>query len=339
MRATTHPQPTRLVGPPTTELQESHALAALNRLDQYRSYLKAIRAAKAKVTAQGLAVTGFDSAAVANGQRALGDIQAVAAATATLATHEHLTGALQTRVEAMHRALHASGPVRMCDVWSWVHAQTGAEAALRKIGINTSMLHAIDDNVGAYDVTAATVESRITLRGTLSARDVDVAMTANPLPTSPSNLTDALSRGRSERLADMLARGEPTYLNSVPSVEPDGAVRPYDMVIHAAGAFVREGVGHVRRLEDAGLTTYNGADPGTIIIVSVAIGLGLLVAGVVTGLICEGSSGHDQSHHPVVCVISDVLFVLGLWALGLAFHERVKENGGYYLNDVWVHVN
>lgn len=339
MRATTHLQPTRVVGSPTTELQGGHALAALNRLDQYRSYLEAVRAAKSRASAQGVAVDGFDRAALANGQRALGDVLTVASATATLATDEHLSGALQTRVEAMHRALHASGPVRMSDMWSWIRAQTGAEAVLRQIGISTSMLRAIDDNVGAYDVTATTVESRITLRGTLSARAVDVAMTTNPLPTSPSNLIDALSRGRSEMLADMLARGEPTYLNGVPSAESDGAVRPYDMVIHAAGAFVREGVGHVRRLEDAGLTTYNGADPGTIIVVSVAIGLGLLIAGVVTGLICEGSSGHDQSHHPVVCVISDVLFVLGLWALGLAFHERVKESGGYYVNDVWVPAN
>jgi hypothetical protein len=248
-----------------------------------------------------------------------------------LADDQHSTGALQARTEALCIALAASGPVHISDTWNWVVNQAGATDTLEQIGVSESMLRVVNQQVDASNVELAAAHSQITLRGTLFGRELDSAITANPVSVMPANIVDALSRGRSRALAQMLARGESAYLYSTPSAPSGGAAQGYDVIIQGASEFLREGVAHVRRLEDTGLATYQGAGPASPVVFWLAVACGMLAIGIVAGIVCDKNS----EKHPIACTISGIALDLAIIFFSAAAGSKLKTTG-YYINGVWV---
>jgi hypothetical protein len=188
------------------------------------------------------------------------------------------------------------------------------------------VLRAIGEGVRGLDPTITVEGSRLVAEGTLRGRSWrGVVETAAP-PARPRDVADLLARGRFDALAEELTRGEPAYLGA----SGVGEVTRYEeLVLADALATLREGVRHLRKLEDVGLAIHEGGDPTTIAAIALVV---LIVSTLIVIAECESdeSGGLDESSidSNKACGIGVFLWVLALVTLGVLTGQKQGTGTG-----------
>jgi hypothetical protein len=245
------------------------ALRAATDLLRYRDYLAVARAYKASGAGR---ANDIDTQVLFEARSALSRMQTLATSTLRVVGSLSRGGALDQMTASWRQAAEAAGTVSTLDLWKHATAINGNGDAMGRAGIDAAFFAALDDTLGTIDLRVSAAADRVVIAGQLNGKAVDASLATTPLPRRAATVPDLLTRGRFAAISNALERREPAYLYGAPFAGND--LRVEDVALYAALATNLEGIRHVRKLEDTGLATYVGSDPGSLLI-------GLLIAGVV----------------------------------------------------------
>jgi hypothetical protein len=298
------PEPTTAVNTSAARRDAEDALGAAARLQEYRDYLTRARAAKARRGST--AASSIDREALAHGRRALADARTLSTSALALVRNLSHGGAFDAAAASWVRGVQATGPVRIADAWERLVASDDGPSAMRRAGVGESVLRALGEGVRAVDAHVSADGSRLVVEGTRDGRQVRGALETAARPARPTGVMDLLTRGRFAALTDAVARGQPAYLDGV--APPRGDVRAEELVLFGALGVLRDGTRHVRKLEDAGLATYEGGAPG-VVAALLAIGVVLFVIGAIV-VIAECKEENPSTGDSGACGVGRVLQAL-----------------------------
>jgi hypothetical protein len=224
-------------------------------------------------------------------------------------------------LDRMVAGLGATGSLSAKQIWEDLQASEGIRTLIRAKGFTDEMATALTEAVAAGD-------ARLTLREGKPAVEVHVPGQSQPrfLPLGrgssgrPTTVTELLRRPRFDQIVAAFTNREPVYLEVIPS----GSEFDYelsDLVAIGAVASRQRMAEHVRKLEDTGLATYVGRDPGTLLIVGfIAFGVALLGKALV--LEYCGSDGDSTG-----CAVGYFLMILGILVLAFAGGALIAAGG------------
>jgi hypothetical protein len=296
----------------TLQSDRAIAIAKATSLTGYRNFLVAARAAKAQRNGVSMA---FERNVQTQARQALDDVQGLAGAVLRITQQANHTDLWNQMHDRLTTAL-ANGPVSAKQVWSEI--QHGLQDAQYKPTLQSAGL--TDDIAAAMSDVIAKLDANVVLRNGQIAIETKVAGEAQPrrlllkAPSArPAGIADLLRRAQFDQVVSAISNNDPVYVEAVASTS-EPAHEPAELF--AIGAVsARQGMAdHVRKLEDTGLATYQGNDPGTVILVAfiAALVVGALGAGIL--YMCDHPDGVEQPDF--VCDIAFVLILLATMVLG-----------------------
>jgi hypothetical protein len=275
------------------------------RLHAYRAFLARARSHKARDA------RNMDRLALAGARQALSDNGAFAAAAARSLRALTISGALDDTAEELAVLAKSRGPLSGEELLKRLRADD-CRTCQAALGIEPELLDGLEDAIASFRPVLALVDGEAVVRGVVNGKPQQL-----PAPAStrrrppPTRISELLARGRVLDLCDVLERGEPAYLLGLPPAA--GAPSLDELVMTDLLAGQAEAARHVRQLEDAGLATHAGGDPGTIAIISLIA----LTIGVITMLVdCPDGQDVDQNlDEGGSCAFGALLAVLGSFGL------------------------
>jgi hypothetical protein len=290
------------------------ALAKANSLLGYQKFLAAARTAKAQRNG---ATMAFEHNVQGQARQALDDAQALSGAVLRMtqqANHTDLWSQMHTRLIA---ALGASGPVSAKQIWSEI--QQGLQnpqykAALQNAGLSDGVASAMSDAVSKIDANLVLRNGQVAVETQVAGESQPRRVKLKAPHGQPRGIVDLLQRSQFDKVVSAFSNNDPVYIEAVP-LAGEAAYEPADLFAIGAVA-VRQGVAdHVRKLEDTGLATYQGNDPGTVILTAFVIALvaGALGAGIL--YLCDDPPDNVQQPD-FVCDIGFALIYLAAIFLG-----------------------
>lgn len=276
-------------------------LEASERLQGYRDYLALARDAKASGRAPEV-----DRAMLGHSPQVRSDHRSAGSASTRSALELHRSGAATRIGNCLADALRVSGTTTACDIWRSFKNSPCARGSLDRAGAPKLVLQALEKIVPRLDISLHVAGKAIVAEGTLDGQRIGARMETAPRAAAPADLRSLLARGRFERVATLVARGEPAYLLGAGA--PDGDPRLADLMLSDILAAQREGIRHLRKLEDAGLATHSGGEPATIALIGLAI---LIIGALILIAECRGNEPDDPDASEA-CVAGMLLSGLGI---------------------------
>jgi hypothetical protein len=282
----------------------------------YQRYLADARAVKAKRKG---ASASFERSVLAQARRAQQDLDTFIGSALRMAQQLNQTNLWRDTISRATQTLGQTGPTSLQATWSELIDSERNRAALADHGLSADMAAAITDAIGNIAATASVRDGKLFVETQLPGEDQPrrAAVTAGADTGPAGDLSQLLRRSRFDAVAAALSNGVPVYLDALPVGGQIPDYHPPDLFAVGLVAARQRMTEHVRKLEDTGLATYEGSEPGTL---TVGIVLGLLIAGVVVGglgtFILE-LCGSDLDAVPPdwMCAIGEVLVYIALLML------------------------
>jgi hypothetical protein len=295
-----------------TALQaEGEIIATANRLAGYRVYLAQARAYKSSLSDPG-ARRSLDNAVLAQAEQARDDVWALATQALSVTRALNQVGELDRFTQSWFDDVRSAGNVTVSELWP------RAKKILKERGASKVLVSEMDQGLGAHDIQVSADGSGVLLQ--LKQDGAVFKQQIEPKPTlgTPNNIVELMTRGRNDRLIDMIARQEPAYLLGAPTF--DGTARLEDVILASALSATREAVRHVRKLQDSGLATYDGASPGFLVGWEIAGAVIVVVGVILMAIFCKDDAKSD------LCEFGGFLFGLGWLVILFPFvFPSVKE--------------
>jgi hypothetical protein len=285
-------------------------LEAAVRLDGYRRYLARARAHKASARRDAASTAAFEREVLAQGRASVSDAYALSRSALAVTRQLWSVGALDERLAATREAAASTGAVEVLELWERMTTPAAREA-LRAAGFSDQLQETTDGIVRSLRARLSAEGPRLVVTATADGRALTGSV-ATVRAARPATAGELLSRGRFEELVAAVEGGEPAFLDGV-SLDSRAGAPGEDLALLGALGVWREGVRHVRKLEDSGLATYAGGDPVTTIIVIGAIGLAALIASAILSAFCDEEEDPDST----ACIAKDVLFVIAFIGLSI----------------------
>lgn len=290
--------------------QHAIAIQGVEGLVAYQTFLADARAVKAR---RKRIEKTFERQVQRQSRQALADANLAISGALSATAQVNQTDFWQTLLRETSAGLESTGPTTMQDLWRDLRARPDVMSALSDLGITEAMA-TIADN--AFASTQATLRS--------AAGHVEVAVGAPggagefrtllaPHRQRPRTVIDLIAAPSFDRLHSSFLRGD----LALPAMGRSGTqCVPGDVVAFAAFAGQQFMVDHVRKLEDTGLATYAGGEPGTILVAMLIVGFVLFLAGLGIASLCRDDAPVIQPEP--VCVAGSILTILGMAALIIA---------------------
>jgi hypothetical protein len=281
------------------EMQRSAAdvFAAADRLNSYRSNLAVARAAKQS------AVDLLPDA-----RAALDDVGVLCRGAASVLSSAYASGLVDRTVQAAADMVRTAGTLDSADVWTQITTSTEMCAAIARAGVSGSLLNALGEALQRQPGTISTDGTLLVVSTKPGDKAQQAGIETGPR-VAPQSLSERMAAGRFWQLCDAISQGEQMYpFGAAPAgVHP----RYEDLVMQDLLNTQREGIRHVRKLEDAGLIAEAGGGAGTIIaVIAIMAVLGSILS------IAECGDSEDGSGPSGACVLC-ILLLLPATILGL----------------------
>jgi len=302
------------------------AVGAVNRLHEYRDYLAQARAFKARNASEPARAGALEAQVLGHGRLALEDVRTLSRTALSVFGMLRSGGGLDPLLVACRR--RAAGGLHARESWDAAVASDSVRGALRRAGVSDGVVLALGEAIRAVDARISAAGTRLLVDGSFGGRRLQGAVETAPRPATPRGVIDLLTQGRFEALAGAVAAGEPAYLDGVGA--PPGDARPDELLLLGALGALREATRHVRKLEDAGLSVYEGGEPGTIAVIAAIALVVAIVAAVMIIADCpdNGEGEPDVDGGGPVCGIGVLLLVLSLATLALLKTSQSQGTSG-----------
>lgn len=293
------------VAPVNHQVLREHSDTVMRTAQELLGYHDYRRSAGAwKVRNKGASMS-FEQAALQQSKQAVRSSTTMARSAMKVLQQTTHTGWLHDVHAGFATALGKAGEVQVADLWKQVRADASFGTRLTQLGLSADVLKACDEHIA-------------TITGSVVARDGALVMRQGSAPElvlggmaqgKPRNVADLLQRGGAAALMQHVIAGRP---GPGPSITVPKDRIPVDAMV-AAGITLanRQVAEHKRRMEETGLATYEGKDPGSILLI---IGIVLIIAGALgTIATCnEDSPLFDKDY----CVASQIALFVGLLLVG-----------------------
>jgi hypothetical protein len=298
------------------------AMTKVERLAAYQNFLAAARAAKARRKGVPLA---FERNVQRQARQALADLQALSGGVLRVvqqANHTNIWADMLTRATSM---LKTTGPVSAKQIWDEVRLNQEYLTALESHGLTAERVAAVTTGISRLDARLVLHAGKVSVETPVAGERAPRRLSLKASPGRPTGIVDLLRRSQFDKVVSAFSRNDPVYLEVVAT---EGPVDYEPGQVFAVGAVAarQRMAEHVRKLEDTGLATYQGNDPGTAFIALVVIGLILSGVGLAIEYQCERGAEPD----PDVCNVGGLLIFLGMMCLGASVSAGYAAGYGAY---------
>lgn len=290
---------------------------AYAQMRDYRGFLAAGRAAKAK------GGQDIDRLVLSEARATSPAVDEGAAAAGRVLRTLHLTGAFAQITAGLAEIVEQTGPLDAQELLSELTHFENRAQLLETAGISDDLIKDFETAYKDVDLVASIKRGRLRIKDAKGSVDMTVPLDVDPAsPSLPTDAADLLSREHFVGVCDLLDGGEPAYLAGTEPIEGDlGRAVLADVL-----ASQREWVRHVRKLEDAGLATYAGADPATVLFLfalSFIIGIALIKS------YCLGDDQPNGAKGDLLCALGALMtfFTALLFLGGAQKNNNVSTTG------------
>jgi hypothetical protein len=309
----THPHLSSPINSHALRRERATAIQGLEGLMAYQQFLADARAAKAERRRTSKA---FERHVQAQSRQALADLDGFIGSALLTARHVNQANYWQTSLRRAAAVLNDTGPITAQNFWRDIRGRPDVMSSLVGFGFSDSMAAMSDKVIATTDAVikadGGAVEVATRRLGT-NDEYRSVTLTANR--GRPKTLTELLSRQPFDQVAAAYSRFDNGAYIPMVSI-PWSQCEPNGLVTLAAFTTRQLVVEHVRKLEDNGLTTYVGGEPGTVIAL-LLIGLTLYLTGLWIGDACTDPQNIDPPSD-TVCVAGGFLTLLGVILIAIA---------------------
>ena len=304
------------------------AMTKVERLAAYQSFLAAARAAKARRKGVSLA---FERNVQRQARQALADLQTLCGGVLRVVQQVNHTNNWRDTLTRMTSMLKTTGPVSAKQIWDEVQLNQEYRTALESHGLTPDRVAAVTTEISRLDARLVLHAGKVSVETRVAGTSAPRRLSLKESPGRPTGIVDLLRRSQFDKVVAAFSRNDPVYLEVVAT---EGTVDHEPGQVFAVGAVAarQRMAEHVRKLEDTGLATYQGNDPGTAFIALVVIGLLLSAVGLAIQYQCERGAEPD----PDVCKVGGLLLFLGILCLGAAV--SAGDAAGYGVYSLLVHI-
>jgi hypothetical protein len=284
------------------------AMAKAGTLLSYQSYLAQARSWKA---ARKTVPLSFEREVQAQAAQALSDTRDLAMSALRMISQMKQAEQLDRIMDFAIAGIHAGGPAQIKDLWAHVANDPSARQAMKDQGLTDDLFAAMNDAMSKMDGQLYLKGGKLAMDVTATGQDeVRSVVFKRSAAGQPSNLHDLLTRGQFESMVDQFSQPGAVPLDLMTGAPGD--LEMADSVLAGSLQIVQLVAQHKRKLEDTGLETYAGNDPGTLAVLVAIGGIGLLTLLLGAGIMWLGCpSGPLQNRY--LCDVGTVLYYLG-WA-------------------------
>jgi hypothetical protein len=221
--------------------------------------------------------------------------------------------------------LKTTGPVSAKQIWDEVRLNQEYLTALESHGLTAERVAAVTTGISRLDARLVLHAGKVSVETPVAGESAPRRLSLKASPGRPTGIVDLLRRSQFDKVVSAFSRNDPVYLEVVAT---EGPVDYEPGQVFAVGAVAarQRMAEHVRKLEDTGLATYQGNEPGTVFIALVVIGIILSGVGLAIQYQCERGAEPD----PDVCAVGGLLLFLGIMCLAGAFSAGIESGYGAY---------
>jgi hypothetical protein len=298
-------------------------VAAARRLLGYRNQLARLRAFKAS-SAKGARRGEADRLALSGARSALAASDSLVSASVSALRQANLDGGLDRFAARLNEQVTAAGEIAAIELWQGIATTPEPLAVLDRIGFDGELRDVFQELLESARIRCTSVGTRLIVVSEAHGQAGRAEIETGPEDTART-VRDLFTRGGFEAISAAIEAGSPAYLMNAGIL--DGA-RMGESMLAAMVTAQRDLVRHVRALEDRGLATYSGADPGSVLV-------GLMIAALVAFILGLVALGICAAGVDAACTVAEVLLILGaiLCGAGLvvgvgAFFVDLSNIGG-----------
>lgn len=277
----------------------------------YQNYLAQARSWKA---ARKSVPQSFEREVQAQAAQALSDTRDLAASMLRMTSQMKQAGQLDRMIDSTIAGIQAGGPARISDLWAQVSTDT-VKQALKNQGLTDDLFAVINNAMSKVDGRLYLQDAKLAMDVTAAEQEpVRTVTFSRSAAGPPRSLHDLLTRGQFERLVYQFSQPGAAQLDTIPTGPVPGtpsAIEVADLVLAGSVRSVQLVAQHKRKLEDTGLATYAGSDPGTVAAIIFISGITLMILG--SAIASECNNGHIKLDSDL-CKVCFYLFLLGLLA-------------------------
>ncbi len=293
------------------------ALGKVVSLAGYEGFLAAARSTKMKRKGATLA---FERNVQTQGRQALGDMHEFGGAVLRLTQQVNQTNLWPSMLTRMAATLKASGPVKVKELWNEVwQNQRDPEyrAALKNHGLTDEIAAAVTEGLAKADATLSLKAGSVAIEGKVPGSRQPSRVLLKAPGSRPTNVLDLLGSSQFDQVVSAFTHSDPVYLEVVPATS-DRVSEPAHLFAVGTIMARQRAADHSRKLDDTGLATYEGNDPGTLIVLLVA-GLAIGLIGVTILMACDES---EDGGPPLLapdwyCAVGELLVYIAMLVLEL----------------------
>jgi hypothetical protein len=279
----------------------------------YKNYLNQARSLKA---VRKSVPNSFELEVQSNAGRAFSNAQALTTAALNLTNHLKQAGDLERRFDQLLAGVKAAGEVKAEDVLNDLEAYN-VKDILAKNGVPDEVWSTMNDNAKKINGRLFIHEGQLAIEGKGSDQKQKRVVYTYKEPEQPNTTSELLNQGKFERIAgnfDQYNDGLSLSVVSGKSQTQDIYEAVLANAVHTSQLYAF----HKRKLEDIGLSTQVGNDPGLITVLLV-LAITMWVASVVIGIGCDVTNSNDEA-----CKVSKLLMTLGLLLLFILIFRGEK---------------
>lgn len=293
------------------------ALQKASSLLGYQNYLAQARAWKA--ARMGVSLS-FESEVQTQTAQALSDTRDLASSALRMTRHMKQAGHLDRLLSSLTAGVQAGGPAQISDLWGHVANDPSSRQAFKDQGLTDELFAAIHDSMSKLDGRLYLKRGKLAVDVTVTGQDqVRTTVFNHSAAGPPSSLHDLLTRGRFERMVDQFSQPGAVPLDAVALDLATGApsdIEMADLLLAGSVQSVQLMAQHKRKVEDTGLATYAGNDPGTALIITLVVAgfASSILGSYLFGKYCPDIGTSDARF--ALCSIGCFLIILGFIATG-----------------------
>ena len=183
----------------------------------------------------------------------------------------------------MASTLGSSGPVTAKQIWAEVQERLQNpqyKSALEAAGLTDDVTAALTRIVSQLDASLVLRDGQVSVETQVAGESQPRRLALTSPGGNPSSIVELLGGSQFDQVVSAFSNGDPLYIEATGPVAAP-AYQPAELFGLGAVAARQRMANHVRKLEDTGLATYRGNDPGDL-------ALGLLIGGLIAGALGAG---------------------------------------------------
>lgn len=292
--------------------ERATAIQGLEGLMAYQRFLADARSVKAQRRRVSKA---FESRVQAQSRHALLDLNGFMGSALRTAGQVDQNEYWHSNLQRIAAALNDTGPTTAQELWRDIRGRADVMSMLAGFGFSDSMAAMTDQTIAATDIGMRTTEGRVEIvtRGQSGGEEGIICLTGRR--ARPKNVAELLGHASFDQLATAFSQPGDGYIPAVSAASPH--VQPSELLALAAFVSRQLLVDHVRKLEDTGLATHTGGEPGTLLVL-LLIGVTLYLSGLWIADMCTDPQVINPPSD-TTCVVGGILTILGAILIAGAF--------------------